>query len=83
MSGDVPPSSRTQRLIAAAADQASKGDVKPELKELYGQLVESVGAAREAAKTAREKPSPNASRKLWDLDLQIDAIIRRINKILG
>ena len=31
---------------------------------------------------AREKPSPSAERKFWDLELELEAIISRINQIL-
>jgi hypothetical protein len=82
MSGDV-PTSRTQRLIKVATDKTSKVDINPELKELYGQLVEATMAVREASRVAREKPSPGIAMNVWDLDLQIDAILRRINRILG
>ena len=76
---------RTQRLIKvqAATDNSGKIDNNPELKELYGQLVEATVAMHDAARTAREKPSPSTGRNLWDLGLQIDAIISRINRILG
>jgi hypothetical protein len=82
---DNVPASRTRRLIKvrAATDNRSKVDVDPELKELYGQLVEATVAVRDAARIAREKPWSSIGRKILDLDLKIDAIISRINRILG
>jgi hypothetical protein len=84
MSDDV-PASRTQRLIKvkAGTDNRSKVDINPELKELYGQLVEATLAVRDAERMVREKSSPSTGRKIWDLNMQIDAIISRINQILG
>ena len=82
MPKDVPPS-RTERIIKVAADKTNKVDINPELKELYGQLTEAAIALREAGIIAREKPSPSAEQKFWDLDLQLKAIITRINQILG
>jgi len=79
---DIPPS-RTARLIEVANDKTAKVDIKPELKELYGQLAEATIASREAGRIAREKPSPSADRKFWDLDLELEAIISRINRLIG
>ena len=79
---DVPPS-RTVRLIEVATDKTSEVDIKPELKGLYGQLAEATLASREAGRIARERPSPSAEREFWDLDLELDAIIRRINRLIG
>jgi hypothetical protein len=81
MADDV-PASRTQRLIKGSTDSASKVDINPELKELFAQLVEATLAVRDAARMVREKPSPSMGRRFLDLDLQMDAIIRRIDQIL-
>jgi hypothetical protein len=79
------PASRTQRLInvKAAIDRSGKVDTNPELKKLFGQLVGASVAMGNAARMARQTPSAGIAQKLADLDLQIDAIIRRINQILG
>jgi hypothetical protein len=80
------PASRTLRLIKAnaATDKSSNVGINPELKELYGQLVEATLAMRDAARMARERPSPSIPRKVEHehLDLLTDAIISRINEIL-
>ena len=77
----LPP--RTAAIIRAATDKTSKVDINPELKELCARLPEATLASREAGRTAREKPSPSAEREFWDLDLELDAIIRRINRLIG
>jgi hypothetical protein len=77
------PSNRTARIINVAKNKTSKVDINPALRELYGQLVEATVAARDAARRARENPSPGIVLSAWNLDMQIDAIIRRINQILG
>jgi hypothetical protein len=82
MRENIPPN-RGSGIINVAKDKTWKVDLNPELKELYGQLVEATLAMHDAARTDREKPSPSTGQKLWDVDLQIDAIIRRINQILG
>jgi len=82
MRKDVPPS-RTERIIKVANDKTGKVEISPELKELYGQLAKVTIASRKAGRLAREKPSPSAEREYWDLDLELDAIIRRINRLIG
>jgi hypothetical protein len=82
MNEKVPPN-RTERIIKVAKHKTSKVDINPELRELYGQLVEAILAVRDATRRALEKPTPGIILKVWDLDMQIDAMIGRINRILG
>jgi hypothetical protein len=74
--------SRTLRIIQVVPDKTLKVDINPELSKLYAQLAEATVASREAQRIANEKPSPGAEQKFWDLDLQLEAIISRINQIL-
>jgi hypothetical protein len=80
-----PPPPRTARLITLAADAAAR--VNPaseaELKELYAQLVEAIIALHEVQKKVAGKPTSTDDRKLRDLDQGVEAIIGRINAILG
>jgi hypothetical protein len=84
MPDDVTPS-RTVRIITAATERTSKVNINPEdteLKELYEQLAEAAIASSAAQRTTEEKPSDNAFSKFRELDQQVDAIIKRINRIL-
>jgi hypothetical protein len=60
-------------------------DINPEdteLKALYEQLAEAAIASSAAQRTTEEKPSDNAFSKFRELDQQVHAIIKRIDRIL-
>jgi hypothetical protein len=67
----------------ASTDKSSGVDINRELEELFAQLAEATIAMGDAVWTVREKPSATIGQILWDLYLQIDAIISRISQILG
>jgi hypothetical protein len=92
MSDDVPPS-RTARLIKAAAANTSKTSktnkaaMTPqesrELLQLYAELPNASSAALQARRIASETPTGSALQKFKELDARLEAIISRINEILG
>jgi hypothetical protein len=53
------------------------------LKEVYGQLAVAACASYAAMRIAQKKRSERALKTHRELDQQVDAIIARINKILG
>jgi hypothetical protein len=54
-----------------------------ELKELYQQLAVAACASCAAMRIAQKKSSGSAFKAYRELDQQVDAIITRINEILG
>jgi hypothetical protein len=91
MPSDVPPS-RTARLIKAAnkttkTDPTAKTvitrDEARELLQLYDELPNATVAAQEALKVANEKSTGIAFEKFRELEARLEAILARINAILG
>jgi hypothetical protein len=92
MPSDV-PKSRADRIRAVTdkagktADNTGKHMIQAsqarELLKLYEQLPHAIVAAREAFKVANEQSTGMAFEKFRELDARVEAIIRRINEILG
>lgn len=72
----------TQAQKAASGKDDTDAE-SPELQELYAQLAEAVSSWHTAMRTAKEKNSNNDSKKLRELDQQVDAILARINNLMG
>jgi hypothetical protein len=91
MSADVPRTGRFRtEHNQVATGNTSKNDKttvtreqSKELRQLYEELANASMAAREALKVANEKSTGIAFEKFRKLDARVEAILTRINAILG